>query len=428
MTLLAPLAAADIVDESLARGIDRADLQRMIEQATTLGPIHALMVSRDGVTVAEHHFAGPGLDEPANIKSLSKTIQSALVGIAIDRGLIAGLDQPITALLGDRLPQNAQPEIAAVTVDHLLSMRAGLDSTSGRNYGRWVASENWVAHALSRPFVDAPGERMQYSTGVWHILSAILTDTSGQSTLALARSWLGRPLDIDFPSWPQDPDGIYFGGNDMLMSPRDLLTFGELYLHDGDDNGATVLPQGWVELSWMPRARSPWSGDEYGYGWFITELAGERVYYGRGYGGQLLHVVPGLGIVVVITSRPTPPSAGGGYLQALHDLVAEHVIAAARSTDAKLHAPGSLAGSYHQNSGMGVGQERSSTLPCGGQVGQRSALGFAVGKRVYSPRARQPPAVQPPAVQPYAVQPYAVEPTEPQGNQWVSTSSIGDIR
>lgn len=333
--LLAPLALADNLAPTSPGRVVSADLGDAIQAAERLGPIHAFMLSRDGVTIAAQHFAGPGLDEPANIKSLSKTIQSALVGIAIERGLIESVDQPITALLGQRLPEDAEPEIARVTVDHLLSMRAGLRSTSGRHYGRWVSSGNWVAHALSRPFVDRPGERMQYSTGAWHILSAILTDQAGASTLALARRWLGRPLNIDFPPWPQDPDGIYFGGNDMLMSPRDLLRFGELYLHDGHADGTRVLPQGWIEQSWQPRGRSPWSGDAYGYGWFITELAGERVYYGRGYGGQLLHVVPDLGIVVVITSRPTPPSAGGGYVQALHDLVAEHVIPAARHADAR---------------------------------------------------------------------------------------------
>ena len=307
---------------------------RLLEAAPALGPIHTLLVSRDGHTLIEHAFDGPGLDQPANIKSLSKTVQSALVGIAIDRGVLEGPEQTITALLDGRVPADADARLRRVTVDHLLSMRAGLMSTSGRNYGRWVASDDWVAFALSRPFVADPGVDMQYSTGVWHLLSAILTDQAGASTLALARRWLGEPLGISIPAWPRDPGGIYFGGNDMLMAPRDLLTFGELYLNGGDDNGQSILPRGWIEQSWIPRARSPWSGDDYGYGWFITELAGERVYYGRGYGGQLLHVIPDLGIVVVITSRPTPPSAGGGYVRALHDLVARHVIGGALGCDA----------------------------------------------------------------------------------------------
>ncbi len=316
------------------RGIAVEQLEALQERAPALGPIHAVLVSRDGRTLLEHAFDGPGVNQPANIKSLSKTVQSALVGIAIDRGAIRDLEQPVVELLGEHLPTEIDPRLEAVTVDHLLSMRAGLASTSGTNYGRWVTSEDWVAFALSRPFVDPPGARMQYSTGVWHLLSAILTERTGASTLELARRWLGEPLGIKFPPWPRDPQGIYFGGNDMLMAPRDLLAFGELYLQNGRENGRAVLPSEWVELSWTPRTRSPWSGHDYGFGWFITELGGERVYYGRGFGGQLLHVIPDLGIVVVMTSRPTPPSAGGSYVRALHDLVENHVIVGARTCDA----------------------------------------------------------------------------------------------
>ncbi len=319
--------------EPVPRGLNVSYVEAMLARAPQLGPIHSLVVSRDGVELVARSFAGPGVDRPANIKSVSKTVQAALAGIAIERGVLRSTDQPIVELLNGRVPAGAGPQIAEVTLDHLLSMRAGLASTSGANYGRWVASDDWVDFVLTRPFVDAPGARMQYSTGVWHVLSAILTERSGETLLSLTRSWLGQPLDITIPAWPRDPQGIYFGGNDMLISPRDLLAFGELFLNDGEENGDRVLPPGWIEQSWTPRARSPWSGHDYGYGWFVAELAGARVYYGRGYGGQLLHVIPELGIVVVITSRSTPPSAGGRYVRALHDLVAEHVIAGARAYD-----------------------------------------------------------------------------------------------
>lgn len=321
---------------SAARSIDPAALERMLERAPRLGPVHAIVVSRDGVEIAAHAFAGPGVDRPTNIKSLSKTVQSAVVGIAIERGLLKGTDQPVVELLPDRVPDSADPRLREVTIDHLLSMRAGLAPTSGANYGRWVQSSDWVGHVLSRPFVDRPGEQMQYSTGVWHVLAAILTERSGESLLGLSRRWLADPLGITIPAWPTDPQGIYFGGNDMLLSPRDLRRFGELYLEAANGSGPErVISRDWVERSWEPRARSPWSGDEYGYGWFVTELAGEQVYYGRGYGGQLLHVVPELGLVVVITSRPTPPSAGGRYVRALHELVGEYVIGGARAYDAR---------------------------------------------------------------------------------------------
>jgi CubicO group peptidase (beta-lactamase class C family) len=316
--------------ENAQRDFARVEAQRiddMLDRAAGLGPIHSLLASQNGNVIAERHYAGPGLDGVANIKSVSKTVLAAMAGIAIDRGIIDDVDQPIVDLLGERIPASADPMIARVTVDHLLSMRAGLERTSGSNYGRWIASRDWVDYALSRPFVAEPGEALQYSTGTWHILSAILTRRSGRSTLELARDWLGGPLDFRFPPWPQDPQGIYFGGNDMGMTPRALLRFGEIFLNGGMHNTERVLVQHWIDASWQPRAVSPFSNHAYGYGWFVMEMGGERVHYGRGYGGQLLYVVPQRGLSIVITSDPTPPSAGGGYVRALHDLVESGLIA-----------------------------------------------------------------------------------------------------
>jgi CubicO group peptidase (beta-lactamase class C family) len=118
-----------------------------------------------------------------------------------------------------------------------------------------------VAHALSRPFVDAPGGGMLYSTGSSHLLSAILTRASGRSTLDLARDWLGEPLGIGFPPWDRDPQGVYLGGNNMALSPRELLRFGELYRQGGELDGRRILSEAWVETSWTPRTRSVFSGD-----------------------------------------------------------------------------------------------------------------------------------------------------------------------
>ena len=118
----------------------------------------------------------------------------------------------------------------------------GLERTSGRNYGRWVASDNWIRYALGRPFVDEPGGRMLYSTGSYHLLSAGLARAAGSSTLALARDWLGEPLGITIPPWTRDPQGFYLGGNNMALAPRALLRFGEMYRERGSYVGARVLP------------------------------------------------------------------------------------------------------------------------------------------------------------------------------------------
>ncbi|MGK9165562.1 beta-lactamase family protein [Inquilinus limosus] len=313
--------------------LDPALLEAALQRAAALPRLRALIIARDGVPVAERAFRGPGLDRPVNIKSASKSVLSALVGIAIERRVFTGVDQPIAPILADKLPPDPDPLLGQVTIDHLLSMRAGLDRTSGPNYGRWTSNPDWVRYILAQPFVDRPGGRMLYSTGSSHLLSAALTRATGRSTLALMRDWLGRPLGITIPDWPRDPQGIHVGGNDMALSPRALLRFGELYRRGGVIDGRRVLPEGWVEASWTPRTQSPFTGHAYGYGWFITAARGHPVHYAWGFGGQMLYVVPDLGLTVVMTSDPTARSRDG-YLEQLHGLLVDGIVPAAEGRPA----------------------------------------------------------------------------------------------
>ncbi|MFW5815242.1 MAG: serine hydrolase domain-containing protein [Wenzhouxiangella sp.] len=300
-----------------------ASNRAVIERVERIDRLHSLLVLQRGEPVIELVRAGPGLDQPANIKSLSKTVLSALAGMAIDRGVFTGPDQRLVELLGDRVPDDGlAPSVSEITLGHALAMQTGLQSTSGRYYGRWVQSADWVAHALTRPMIDRPGGRMIYSTGSTHLVSAALTEASGKSTLTLAREWLGQPLNVRIPPWLSDPQGVYFGGNDMHLSPRALARFGELYRLGGRLDGRRILSADWIARSWQPNGRSPWTGDDYGYGWFITEIADQDTYYGRGFGGQGLFVVPASDLTVVITSNPNPPSPGGHYFRHLRELVA----------------------------------------------------------------------------------------------------------
>jgi CubicO group peptidase (beta-lactamase class C family) len=331
-------AAAPTVEKQSAP--DAARLASVVEQAEALPRLRTLLIAQGERAVVERAFRGPGLDRPANVKSVAKTILSALVGIAIDHGVLAGVDQRIAPILRDKLPPDTDPRLAEITVGHLLAMRAGLERTSGPYYGRWVTSPDWVRFALSRPFVDEPGGRMLYSTGSSHLLSAVLTRASGRSTLALARDWLGEPLGITIPPWPRDPQGVYFGGNDMLLSPRALLRFGELYRNGGLHEGRRVLPESWVRASWEPRVSSPFTGHAYGYGWFVAQARGHPVRYAWGYGGQMLYVVPSLGLTIVMTSDPTAPSGRDGYVRELHGLLADGIVpAAGQGADGRLVGP-----------------------------------------------------------------------------------------
>ena len=306
----------------------RAALDAIAQEAAELPALRTLIVTQHGQPLLERAYQGANLDTPVNIKSASKSIISAMVGRAIAEGLISGVDSSIRPLLSKRLPADANPRLGEITVEDLLTMRAGLARTSGSNYGRWVASRNWVSYAVSQPFVDEPGGNMLYSTGSSHLLSAILTDASGRSTRVLAREWFGDSLGMEIGGWDRDPQGIYLGGNNMAISPRALLRFGEMMRNGGTAQGQQVVPESYIDASWQPRTHSPFTGHDYGYGWFLTEAHGHPIRYAWGYGGQLLYIVPSLSLTVVMTSDPAQPSGRNGYAQQLHALLAERIIPA----------------------------------------------------------------------------------------------------
>ncbi len=323
--------AVPILPVAAAPAFDGAALERAVRRARGFDQLHSLIVARDGEVAVAEAFRGPGLDRPANVKSVAKTVVAALTGIAIERGVLEGVEQPVAPLLADSLPRDPDPRLREITVGDLLTMRAGLERTSGPNYGAWIASDDWVRDALARPFVDRPGGRMLYSTGSYHLLGAALAQASGRSLLALSRDWLGEPLDIAIPPWTRDPQGRYLGGNNMALAPRALYRFGETYRQGGTWQGRRVLSRDWVSRSWTPRTRSPFSGDAYGYGWFISDAGGHALYYARGYGGQMVYVVPDLGITVAVTSDPTRPARSAGYAGQLKALVAESIVPAAET-------------------------------------------------------------------------------------------------
>jgi CubicO group peptidase (beta-lactamase class C family) len=188
-------------------------------------------------------------------------------------------------------------------IEDLLTMRSGLGSTSGRNYGAWVLSRNWVGHALGQPMVSDPGTAMEYSTGTSRLLSAILTKATGVSTWQFAQDALARPLGFTLAKWPQDPQGIYFGGNEMLLTPKQMVSIGELYLRRGHWNGRQIVPAAWVDTSCVPRTSSVYDSD--------------RQY---GYGGQYIFVFRDLDLVVVATSSTAVSEERRGHRRRLFEL------------------------------------------------------------------------------------------------------------
>lgn len=311
-------------------GLDSLYLAQAFERASELPALQSLVVARHGEILAEQRFNGPGLDAPVNVKSVSKSILSALVGIALEEGYLEDVDQPIAPFFEQYLSESEDPRKQEITISHLLSMQSGLERTSGGEYGRWVSSSNWVRYKLSQPMESDPGTERGYSTGNSHLLSALLTEATGENTWAFAQSRLAEPLGINLPEWTTDPQGIFFGGNDMLVSPRGLVRFGELYRNGGRLDGEQIIPEWWVRDSFRPRANSRWSGDGYGYGWFTTVMRGHPVYYGWGYGGQYVYIIPGLEMTVVVTSDPYA-SGGREHRRAVQQMLSEAIIPAAEA-------------------------------------------------------------------------------------------------
>ncbi len=334
-TCCALLLAAGLGTQALAQSADRAsiiaalDPDRLAQQAGALPRIHSLLISHQGERILEKYYAGRTANQPANMKSASKSVVSALVGIAIDKGYISSVDEPVATFFPDFTHPQSPAQWQRLTVRDLLTMQAGLQSTSGRNYGRWVVSDNWVQAALSRPFVAEPGTNMIYSTGSTHILSAILTKATGVSTREFAQQHLATPMGFQMAYWSQDPQGIFFGGNDMEITPRQMLAFGELYLNNGQYNNERIVSADWVQRSHEAHATSPrGQGRFYGYGWWLREMAGMLVPLAWGYGGQLIFVVEEYDLVIVATSDSTPGNDRSGHLRQLYAFIENNILAA----------------------------------------------------------------------------------------------------
>ena len=322
----AALAIVTVSLTALLTASPQQDFSAVRAEAAGLPQLHGLLVSHRGELVLEHYAPKYGANRLANIKSASKSVISALVGIAIARKLIPAVDTPIVRWFPE-LRNDPDKRKQTITIQNLLMMQSGLESTSSANYGQWVGSRNWVRHALARPLVSDPGTSMEYSTGTSHILSAILTKASGRSTHQFATEVVAQPLGITLARWTRDPQGIYLGGNEMLMTPRQMIAFGELYLNSGRARGRSVVPADWVDTSCVPRTRSRWDPDrEYGYGWWIQDFAGQRACFAWGFGGQYIVVFRELDLVVVVTSATTVSDERRGYRRQLFDLIETKIL------------------------------------------------------------------------------------------------------
>lgn len=282
--------------------ISTSTVDQIVKEARDIGTMNSIIVVQSDSTLIEDYWGRMRRGSTTNIKSASKSILSLLIGIAIEKGYLESVDQPIGPFFQDYFDTNPDATKEAITIRDLLTMRAGLETTSSRNYGTWVTSRDWVKYILDQEMDGTPGREMIYSTGSSHLLSVILTRASGMSTRDFANRYLFRPLDITVGGWDRDPQGYFMGGNNMALSPRSLVKIGRLLMDMGVHDGEQLIPRQWILDSVSIYTKSNYNDNNFGYMWWRRMVSDYHVIFAWGSGGQYMIMLPELDAIVAVTS------------------------------------------------------------------------------------------------------------------------------
>ncbi len=275
-------------------------------------PIKSVVVVRHGYIVLDKSFTGS--HSMNNLKSVTKSFSSALIGIAIDKGYIDSVDQTVLSLFPGREIANLDARKSAMTVEDLLTMRAGLDWPSGpcwwldgaecADYTTQIMleDEDSLQFILDQPMANEPGTTFVYTSGASHLLSAMISETTGLSALEFAKENLFKPLGIQNVSWQKDGEGLNMGWTDIALHPHDMAKFGYLFLNEGRWDGEQVISAEWVQNSQKPHAETINKiQPNYGYQWWVNPELG--FYNAAGSGGNYIIVHPEQDMVVVFTGN-----------------------------------------------------------------------------------------------------------------------------
>jgi CubicO group peptidase (beta-lactamase class C family) len=278
--------------------------------------IHSILIVKNGAIVYEMYFGEYDRDSLHTMYSITKSVTSGLVGIAIDNGLIGGVDQAIEELLPEYSDAIKDDRLKDVTAEQLLTMSSGLEwdewthpycDPRNSEYPQ-VQSNDWVKNVLELPMRDKPGSRWVYNTGGVHLLSAIIRSRTGMYADQFAEKYLFEPLGITQYSWNTDPKRYAATGGTrggLKLRTRDIAKFGMVYMREGKWNGKQVISEEWVRESTANHITTV-RNTGYGYLWWLKSytIRNKQIdtIYGAGYGGQSLGLVPELDLMYVFTS------------------------------------------------------------------------------------------------------------------------------
>jgi CubicO group peptidase (beta-lactamase class C family) len=254
---------------------------------------HSLLVLRHGYIVTDAYFYPYESGEPHDLASVTKSVISTLVGVAIQQGFLQSVEQPIGEII--TVPEDK----ADLTIENLLTMRSGVecvDSPFELTLVQMTQTPDWSQFVLDLPMTSEPGTEWVYCSPAVHLLAALVQTAVGQSAYDFAMQNLFEPLGIQNAGWPHDPQGVVHGWGDLRLAPHDMAKIGYLYLNDGMWDGQQLLPQNWV----TDATRNIRTGSEPGYG-YLWWLPDPSYYAAQGRGGQFILVVPDEELIIVMT-------------------------------------------------------------------------------------------------------------------------------
>jgi len=288
-------------------GMDSEILAEGFQKADDSGFVFSIIIEKGGALAGEYYFDGYTEKSFFNIKSVSKSILSALVGIAFNKGFILDLDQKIIDILPEYKEFITDIRFNNITIRHLLTMRGGFDGD--RNiFSKIFDSSNPLKAIFSESLIYEPGTSMVYSTPQTHLLACSLARLINSDLKEFADQYLFNPLGISVDLWEKDPQGNYIGGNNMFFQTKELALFGNLYVNNGKFNNIQIIPEYWVKNSLknsLENADSSWGAlHSIGYGnlWWLGIISGYDIFTAIGYGGQFVLYIPELELLIITNS------------------------------------------------------------------------------------------------------------------------------
>lgn len=299
----------------------RSDMLRNIHSTFDTFPLLSSVIVKNGYIVDEYYK--DGYDETSSfiLNSASKSVTSALIGIAIDNGYIKGIDVPISEYFPQIL--NFDNEYwKQITIRHLLNHTSGVSTTDDALWNEWRSSDNWLDYIFNLPVTAKPGTQFSYSTGNTHLLSAILQKATGMNLYDFGKQYLFDFVGMDSVKIDTDPQGISDGGNGIWMTVYDMAKFGQLYLNNGVWENQQIIPAEWIAQSTSVQFDRSTGSADYGYQWWVRTFGeqGYKAYFAQGHAGQYIFVIPELKLVIAFTSNYEGSTSI--YWQLVNDIVA----------------------------------------------------------------------------------------------------------